>query len=212
MHPWPEMDPHWHAEGTTLAGTRPAASAAGSMMGMSGGLLLFEQILDPPARLGEVHAAGVALFERAHHLAHLPEAGGTYLLEGGRDRRLRLSLAHLLGQERLDDGDLGRFLVGQRLPAGLLVDGERLAPLLDHFLKQRRDLRVWDRRPGSDVGLLQGGADEPQRGKARLVLRLEGSLHLSHQPFAHRTLLPCLMYAGPHPTTSSVDPVGRFAY
>ena len=49
-----------------------------------------------------------------------------------------LGLAHLLGQELLDHGDLGRLLGGLLLAAGLLVDGERLAALLDHLLQQRR--------------------------------------------------------------------------
>src|SRR5262249_38043228 len=139
---------------------------------------LFEQVPHPTARPGEVQAAGIALFQDAHHLADLLGAGSPHLLDDGRDRRLGLSLAQLLRQELLDDGNLGGLLIRLRLAASPLIKGMRFAPLLDHPLQLRRYLGVQDRLPGGDVGLLESGADEPQRRKARLVLGLEGSLDL----------------------------------
>src|SRR5262245_36606352 len=145
----------------TVDGSSIAAAPllGGSIMPMPGRLALFEQVLDPSARAGEVHAPAVALFQRAPYVADLPGAAGTFLFSGGLDRRSSLSLTQLLGQKLLDDGDLGRFLVCLRLAAGPLVDGERFAPLLDHPVQQGRDLSVWDRLFGGDIGLLQGGGD-----------------------------------------------------
>ena len=69
--------------------------------------------------------------------------------------------------------------------AGLLEDGQRFAPLLDHLLQEGRDLLVGDGGRGGDVALLQRGADEAQRRQTRLVLRLERSVGLGLQPVAH---------------------------
>src|SRR5262245_17704500 len=144
-----------------------------------------ELLLYQPAHLAEVQAAGVARFQRGHHLAHILGAGGAGRLDGGGDGGPGLGLAHLSGEELLDDGDLGGLLGGLLFAPGLLVDGERLAPLLDHPLQQRRYLLIGDGGLGGDVALLQGGADQAQRGKARLVVRLERSLGLGHQTVAH---------------------------
>src|SRR5262245_2709267 len=65
-----------------------------------------QQSLHQPARLAEVHAAGMALLERGHDLAHVLHAGGAGLLDHRRDRGLRLRLRHLLRQEALDHFDL----------------------------------------------------------------------------------------------------------
>ena len=48
------------------------------------------------------------------------------------------------------------------------------AALLDHLLQQGGQFAVGNGGLGGDVGLLQGGADEPQGGQAGLVAALSG--------------------------------------
>ena len=73
----------------------------------------------------EIHLARVFLLQRGDHLAHVAHARRAGLGDG-RARGLRhRRLVHLLGQELVDDGDLGALLRGKVLAAVLLVDRQQ---------------------------------------------------------------------------------------
>src|SRR3546814_3370840 len=54
-----------------------------------------------------VHLAGVALFQRRHHPAHVLDRGCSQLNDQRVDRGPCLRLVHLRGEEAFDDGQLG---------------------------------------------------------------------------------------------------------
>ena len=105
-----------------------------------------EHRLDQAARLGEIHAPGVAGFQDRHHLAHVLRRGSAALPDRLRDRRANLVLAELGGQERLD----GRTI---RAAMDALVDfgrprAIRLAVLVD---RGHRELPIRADHVGKNV-------------------------------------------------------------
>src|SRR3990167_1066556 len=81
----------------------PTCEASRTGRDSSGQLLFYDG-----ACFGEVHLAGMAFFEFAHHAAHVLDAGGTRLGNHGLDGGSRLGFRELLRHEALDDRD---FLV-----------------------------------------------------------------------------------------------------
>src|SRR5690606_25338051 len=122
-------------------------------------------------------------------------ACGFRLLDRGGGRRGDFLLAHRLGQERLDDVDLTAFLRGAFGAAALLVGFGRFLALAHH---SREDFQypgiLAGRAAGTamrNVAVLDGGEDQPQRGKALAVARLLGGLHGFGEFPAHRRESPC---------------------
>ena len=133
------------------------------------------------------------LLERGHHLAHVLHALRAGRLDRLLDRGLGLGLAHLLGQVGLDDLDLAALLLRELVAAAFDVDVDRLLALLDHLLQEPQQLLVGERglagALGLDVGVLDRGIDQAQRGQRELVLRPHRRLHGLVDPVAEHSFV-----------------------
>ena len=116
--------------------------------------------------------------QRADHLAHILHGGRAGLGDGRLDRGLHFVVRHLFGQIAGDDGDLVLLLLDQIVAPALLVEFDRFLALLDHLLQHAHHLGVGERRlalPARlDVGVLERGIDQAQRGDRALVPGLHG--------------------------------------
>ena len=93
------------------------------------------------------------------------------------DRGAGLVVGHLLRQIGRDDLDLLALLAGELGAAALVVELDQFLALLDHLLQQRRAASASVSGALAlparlDIGVLDGGIDQPQRRDAALVLRL----------------------------------------
>src|SRR5215211_136993 len=154
---------------------------------------LRQKLLCQPARLGEVHFAGVFGPKPADDLAHVLHRCGAGLADRRGDRGARLGVVHLPRQEALDDGDLLALLIGELAAAGLIVDRDRFLALLDHLLQECEDLLLARlppaRAPRLDILVLERRLDHAHRRQAPLLTGLQRLLHGLGEALAHRILL-----------------------
>src|SRR5690242_14691580 len=103
-----------------------------------------QALLHQRASLGKIETAGITLLQHRHDLAHVLQARGLRLRQHAVNGGRGFCIAHLLGQEALDDGDFLFFLLHQLRPVALLVEDDALMALLHHLLQHVDDLALAD--------------------------------------------------------------------
>ena len=114
--------------------------------------------------------------EPAHHLAHVPHAGGAQVGDGGVDEGVYIRLAQGFRQEGGDELQLEPLLAGQIVPAGLDIVGEAVVALLRHAGERGDDILVFQAAPLIDLHPFELRADQAQGRHPRLVPGLHGRL------------------------------------
>src|SRR5690606_6714531 len=119
-------------------------------------------------RPGEVHLAGMALFEFAHYTAHILDAGSPRLRDHGLHGSRRFLGRELLWHEALDDRDFLIFLLGKLGAARLFVNARGFAALLHHARQDFKDFSVTHTCippvcASSNIAILHGSLNETQR-------------------------------------------------
>ena len=99
---------------------------------------------------------------------------------------VQLIVRELRGEELLDHRELGLLLRGEVGAAGLLVLGDGVAALLRLLLEHLDGLVVGEGVTGVDLGVLEGGQEQPERVTALRVAALPGGRHLLANGFLDR--------------------------
>jgi hypothetical protein len=123
----------------------------------------------------------MAALQHPHHPAHVADAGGSGLGDGGCNGGLDLFPGHLARQEFLDHHDFLQFLLGQFQPPALFIGACRFLALLDHAAHDRGDVGVRHHfraavAAAGDVAVLDCGIDQPQGRQPVGLFRLHGVL------------------------------------
>jgi hypothetical protein len=120
------------------------------------------------------HLRHQLLHDAAHVRGGFPPDGQDGLPHQGFDLGVRERLRQVL----LEDDDFRRLLLGKIGPASLIVEVDRLLPLLDHRGKHLEDSVFPDLPPRLDLLVLDRGQAHPQSRKGQGVPLLGRLLHI----------------------------------
>jgi hypothetical protein len=114
----------------------------------------------------------------SHNFTHVTNAfrpgGGNSCV----DQSVDFGITQLFGQIGIKDHDLGKFNIGQIVAIAFLKLLDRVAPLLDHFLKHTEHRNIVEFDALIDLNLLDPSPNQAHHFEPVFFTGLHGGLHV----------------------------------